>query len=129
MSIISYTAIYNADGGLVGEARYVLGHVFGLTECALCDVTHSPVRRKPEWDRMVARTAVPIRVLHRNEVAPELAVLLTGIALPIVIAHHDDGLVSQVLSVDELAALGGSVESFEVALREASPVFFHGKHS
>ena len=129
MSITSYTAVYNADGGLVGEARYVLGHIFGLTECALCDITHSPVRRKPEWDRMVALMTVPIHVLHRNEVAAELVVLVGSTALPIVIAHHDDGSVSEVLTAAELAALGGSVEAFALALAQATPVVNHGKDS
>lgn len=44
--IVRYTGIYNADGGLVGEVRYVVGHLLGTAECALCDITHSPVRRK-----------------------------------------------------------------------------------
>ena len=42
--------VYNADGGLVGEATYLVGHLLGRTQCALCDVTHSPVRRKPAWE-------------------------------------------------------------------------------
>lgn len=129
MTITSYTAVYNADGGLLGEARYVIGHIFGRTECALCDITHSPVRRKPEWDRMVARMEVPIHVLHRNEVAPELVTLLASTALPIVIAHYDDGSVSAVLAASELAELGGSVEAFGLALSEATPVVIHGKDS
>jgi hypothetical protein len=129
MSITSYSAVYNADGGLVGEARYVLGHIFGRTECALCDITHSPLRRKPEWDRMIARLPVPLHVLHRNELAPELAALLGGTALPVVIAHRDDGSVSQMLAADELAGLGGSVEAFALALGKATPVVLHGKDS
>ena len=59
-TIIAYTGIYNADGGVVGEVRYLFGHLFGSVECWLCDITHSPLRRKPEWDRMVARTGVPM---------------------------------------------------------------------
>jgi hypothetical protein len=129
MSITSYSAVYNADGGLVGEARYVLGHIFGRTECALCDITHSPLRRKPEWDRMIARLPVPLHVLHRNELAPELAAFLGGTALPVVIAHRDDGSVSQMLAADELAGLGGSVEAFALALGKATPVVIHGKDS
>lgn len=113
----------------MGEARYVIGHIFGRTECALCDITHSPVRRKPEWDRMVAQMAVPIHVLHRNEVAPELVALLGSTVLPIVIAHHNDGSVSAVLTASELAELGGSVEAFALALGQATPVVIHGKDS
>ena len=44
--------VYHADGGPIGEARYVLGRMLGTAHCGLCDITHSPVRRKPEWDRI-----------------------------------------------------------------------------
>ncbi|GAA1672382.1 hypothetical protein GCM10009807_15650 [Microbacterium lacus] len=71
-AIVGYSGIYNADGGVGGEIRYVLGHLFGSAECSLCDITHSPVRRKPEWDRMVARVGLPIVLLHRNELDPAL---------------------------------------------------------
>ena len=27
--------VYDADGGLVGEVRYVVGHLLGRAECAL----------------------------------------------------------------------------------------------
>jgi len=78
---------------------------------------------------MIARLPVPLHVLHRNELAPELAALLGGTALPIVIAHHDDGSVSRMLAADELAGLGGSVEAFALALGKATPVVLHGKDS
>ena len=43
---VSYSANYNADGGIVGEVRYVIGHLLGTAECALCDITHSPPQAK-----------------------------------------------------------------------------------
>ena len=46
--------VYDADGGLVGEVRYVVGHLLGRAECALCDITHGPVRRKQAFDELVA---------------------------------------------------------------------------
>ena len=51
--------VYHADGGPIGEARYVIGKLLGTAHCALCDITHSPVRRKREWDRMVAELGLP----------------------------------------------------------------------
>lgn len=36
-------AIYDADGGLVGGVRYVVGHRLGSAACALRDMTHSPM--------------------------------------------------------------------------------------
>lgn len=114
--IVRYTGIYNADGGLVGEVRYVVGHLLGTTECALCDITHSPVRRKPEWDRFVARLGIPFIALHRNELDDALTAAVHGETLPIVVAHRSDGSIVTVLSAAELTALGGSVEGLERAL-------------
>ncbi|TDN92291.1 hypothetical protein EV279_1810 [Microbacterium sp. BK668] len=114
--ITKYSGIYNADGGAIGEIRYAFGHLFGSAECALCTITHSLVRRKPAWDGMVDRIGVPIVLLHRNEVDERLAGAVRDIALPVVIAHHEDGSVSVALDADELAQLDGSVDDFEQAL-------------
>lgn len=115
-SVVRYSGIYNADGGVVGEIRYVFGHLFGSAECSLCDITHSPVRRKPEWDRMVARVGLPIVLLHRNELDGALAAAVRDIALPAVVAHHADGSTSVALNADDLRQLRGSVGEFERAL-------------
>jgi hypothetical protein len=115
--VVSYTGIYNADGGLVGEARYVIGHLFGTAECALCDITHSPVRRKREWDRMVQRLGIPVRLLHRNELDASLTGVVQSLTLPVVLAHRADGTVEVALTAERLSALDGSVDAFESALR------------
>ena len=115
-TIIGYSGIYNADGGVAGEIRYLFGHLFGSAECSLCDITHSLVRRKPEWDRMVSRMGVPIVVLHRNELDERLEAAVRDLALPVVIAHHSDGSDSVALTADQLRRLGGSVDDFEQAL-------------
>ncbi len=114
--ILRYSAIYNADGGIVGEVRYVIGHLLGTAECALCDITHSPVRRKPEWDRMLARLGVAVTVLHRNEVDPTLRAAIGTTPLPAVFAHHADGSTTVALTAEQLDAMGGSVSAFEAAL-------------
>jgi len=51
--------VYDADGGLRGELSCVFGHQPGRRQCGLCDITHSPVRRKAAWDAMVAGLSVP----------------------------------------------------------------------
>ncbi|WP_309620187.1 hypothetical protein [Salinibacterium sp.] len=114
--IVSYTAIYNANGGIVGEVRYVIGHLFGTAECALCDITHSPIRRKPEWDRMLQRLGVPMAVLHRNQLDAALIAALGTTPLPAVFAHHPDGSITVALTAGQLRTLGGSVSEFEKAL-------------
>ena len=104
--------IYNADGGLVGEARYVVGHLLGLTSCSLCDITHSPIRRKPEWDAMVQKLSVPITVVHKNELSPELSAWLEDATLPVVVGVDGDGDFQVVLDHETLDEAGGSVQAF-----------------
>ncbi|TQO20360.1 hypothetical protein FB472_1991 [Rhodoglobus vestalii] len=120
MAIIRYTGIYNADGGVWGETRYVIGHLLGTTACSLCDITHSPIRRKPEWDAMVTRLGVAFDVRHRNETTAAETEFAATTGLPVVLAHHDDGSITAILSDAELEAVRGSVGAFESALRAAA---------
>ncbi|MEN9621305.1 MAG: hypothetical protein RL499_1498 [Actinomycetota bacterium] len=109
--------VYNADGGLVGELRYIVGHLFGTTSCALCDITHSPVRRKREWDALVAELGVRVDLRHLNEL-DEREAAAVGDRAPIVLVERD-GMLSPLLDADQLDALDGSVSAFGVAVRAA----------
>jgi hypothetical protein len=111
--------IYNADGGLVGEARYVIGHLLGLTSCSLCDITHSPIRRKPEWDAMIAALDIPLTVLHRNELTPDLSDWVSSITLPAVVGKTNTGDFVLVLDAERLEQPAGSVSAFHAILVEA----------
>jgi hypothetical protein len=117
---VSYSelvGVYDANGGLLGEAAYVWGRLRGTRHCSLCDITHSTWRRKPEWDAMVARLPVPMRVLHLNEIDADLAAATARVGAPVVLARADDDWV--VLARDEeLEALDGSVERFERLLHD-----------
>ena len=108
--------IYHADGGAVGEVKYVLGKLLGTTHCALCDITHSPIRRKPAWDSMVTRIEVPFTLLHLNELPADVATATTAVGSPVVLARLDDNSLVQVLGPADLDQLHGSLEAFEVAL-------------
>jgi hypothetical protein len=111
--------VYHADGGPIGEARYVIGRLMGTTHCALCDITHSPVRRKPAWDRMVAELGVPLELLHLNEMPPAIAAATTRHGSPAVLARYADGSIEPVLLPADLEVLAGSVDAFSIALRAA----------
>jgi hypothetical protein len=109
--------IYDADGGLAGETRYVVGHLLGRLECALCDITHGRVRRKPVFDELRDSLGVPLVLLHRNERTPDL-VAATGADLPRVVAQVDGGYVTLLARAD-LERCEGDVRRFEQALRDA----------
>lgn len=111
--------VYHADGGAIGEAKYVIGKLMGTAHCALCDITHSPVRRKPAWDRMVADLGVAFELLHLNEMPPAIAAATARHGSPVVLGRFGEGTVEPLLLPADLEMLGGSIDAFSVALRGA----------
>jgi len=109
--------VYNADGGLVGELRYIVGHVLGTVSCALCDITHSPIRRKRGWDFLVADLGVRVDLRHLNEL-DERETAAVGDSAPVVLVDRD-GMLTPLLDTAQLDALDGSVSAFGVAVRAA----------
>lgn len=118
-TVTEIIGIYHADGGPVGEAKYVLGKLLGRAHCALCDITHSPVRRKPAWDEMVQRIARPIELLHLNEQPADVAEFSAVVGTPSVLGRTDSGEFVVLMDADELERLGGSIEEFERLLTAA----------
>ncbi len=120
--VVELVGVYNADGGPVGEARYVIGKLLGRAHCALCDVTHSPVRRKPEWDRMVGRLGVPVILLHRNEAPADVVTAVAASGTAAVLARTSDGTLLSLLGPADLEEMQGSVARFEDAVAAALSV-------
>lgn len=110
-----FIGVYHADGGLVGEARYIIGHLLGRTQCALCDITHSPVRRKRQWDAFVASLPVPFRLYHLNEMPLDVAHLVGMHGSPAVLWRSGPDL-TVVLGPAELASMDGSVQRLAARL-------------
>ena len=111
-----YIGVYNADGGLVGEAKYIVGHLLGRVHCALCDITHSPVRRKKAWDEMVAGLGVPFTLFHLNEMPADVAEVVATSGSPIVLVRDGRGL-RVAMGPDELERMDGSVAQFARSLK------------
>lgn len=109
--------VYNANGGLVGEVRYIVGHLLGTTSCALCDITHSPIRRKREWDALVAELGIHVDLRHLNEL-DERESAAVGEQAPIVLVERN-GMLEPLLDAAQLDVLDGSVSAFGVAVRDA----------
>jgi hypothetical protein len=111
--------VYDADGGLVGEVRYVVGHLLGRAECALCDITHGPVKRKADFDGLVERLEAEghrIEVHHRNEQSPAQAEASTGQLPCVLVAERPDGPWSVLVDADALRGCGGDVAAFGAVL-------------
>lgn len=115
----SLLGVYDADGGLLGEARYVIGRIRGTSHCGLCDITHSPVRRKREWNDLVNRFEAPINVAHRNELPANATADIAKMKLPVVVGLGADGRCICLLDAEALDSCSGSVADFEAALARA----------
>ena len=111
--VVEIVGVYNADGGLAGEAKYFLGKTFSNTHCALCDITHSGVRKKREWVEGCDSSQVPLRMVHLNERDEEQARACT-LGTPTVLFKYADGTVEAVLGPEELEVNGSVYEFFKL---------------
>ena len=117
MTVTRLVGVYRADGGLRGELRYLAGHYFHGQSCSLCDITHSPFRRKAAWNAAVAELGIPFSLVHLNEMEPGLAEFV-GDRAACVVAETAAGW-QMVLGNDTLSSLHGEVPAFFAALRAA----------
>ena len=108
--------VYDADGALIGEAKYWFGTLFGAEHCSLCDITHHRFGKRGSFKECAERIGTPIEYLHRDDLtAAQRAV---AVALPAVLGESGSGLVL-LLGRSELGDLEGDVTAFEAALTAA----------
>jgi hypothetical protein len=116
--------IYRADGGLLGELRYLAGHLLKGEHCTLCDITHAGVSRKRSWDAAVAERGIPFTLLHRNEMDPGLEAFVADRAACVV--AEDAGSYVLLLGNDDLQACKGNVDAFFARLDQAMATHLSG---
>ena len=108
--------VYKADGGLLGELSYFFGHLVGIKHCSLCDITHSPIRKKAQFkafeQRLLNERGIATRLVHMNERSERELAASKG-REPCVLLEYEDGSISMFLDYEELKAAGGRVGSFE----------------
>ena len=102
--------IYNASGTLAGELNYLYGKYFLGDHCELCDITHSTVSVKPEWEEWIGALLCESYVLHTNE-AKAMDIDLSQFVLPVVLLDTGNGL-EELISKSEMAECGKGVVSF-----------------
>ncbi len=126
MAIKTLIGVYKADGGLVGELAYFFGHLVGTKECSLCDITHSPFRKKREFKELETSLrndfGIAFRLVHMNERTEKELAASAG-REPCVLLQHEDDSISMFLDFMELKAADGSVKSFEKLVRTRLDLF------
>ena len=108
--------VYNADGGILGELSYFFGHLVGIKSCSLCDITHSPIKKKNDFKafekRLLEERGIAFRLVHMNE-RTEVELAASKGREPCVLLQYEDGSISMFLDYVELKTSKGSVKSFE----------------
>jgi hypothetical protein len=112
-------AIYDADGSLLGELRYLAGKLTGQASCALCEISHGlNPRGKRAW-RTACRALPEVTWLHRDEQDDALHRFTAG-RLPCVVTVRVSRQAStMLLTREQLAECHGDLSDFEQRLRRA----------
>ena len=124
---IRLIGVYNADGGVVGELKYFFGHLVGIAKCELCDITHSPIRRKVSFDRLAGELkteyGLDFTLLHLNE-RTEAETKASAAKEPCVLAEYPDGSLGMFLDRQELRVVDGDIDRFAKLVRARLALFF-----
>ena len=107
--------VYNANGGLWGEAMYFLKKGLGIAKCELCTITHAGVKERPEWRSSKADLPGDVIGLHRNELTGAQRDFIAG-AYPCVIAEQGAEL-TWILKPHQLSALQGDPRALTQAIQ------------
>ncbi len=100
--------VYDANGGVLGEAAYFIRKWLGIGKCELCAVTHRGLQPRDAWVRATEDVDVPIVLLHRNELEPRLRTFIDG-AFPCVLGEQDGNL-NWILRPEEIGPYVGEPE-------------------
>jgi hypothetical protein len=116
--IVRLIGVYDADSTLRGELAYWVGARLGRRHCALCEITHGSVRRRPEWKARLADLPVPFDTYHRDD-QPDGVRLAAGRAVPVVVAETELDMVL-LLSPRDVEACDGSIAGLVDAIGTAA---------
>lgn len=111
--------IYKADGGIVGELTYFFGHLVGVRNCSLCNISHSPIMKKSSFKalekHLLAEHGIVVRMIHLNERNDRERKASEG-REPCMLLEYPDQSLSMFLDAADLKALSGSLTSLKKLL-------------
>ncbi len=106
--------VYKADGGIAGELAYFFGHLIGTRSCSLCDISHSPIKKKSAFKalerELLEKQSIAVRMIHMNE-RNERELRASDGREPCILLEYPDESISMFLDAVDLKALSGNVSS------------------
>ena len=88
-----------------------------IEECALCEITYTPIGKRRAWVRCAQRLGVIVDELHRDELPAEWGLARTE--LPCVLARVGAETPAVLLAREQIAECRGRVEQLETRLLDA----------
>ena len=105
-----FIAIYNANGGILGEIRYFLGKIFKDKHCELCDITHILAWKKKSWKEFEKLLGCDLQVLHLNDQSSTMK-KITDNKTPCILVKKEKSY-GILITYQDLASWGSSVSKF-----------------
>jgi hypothetical protein len=109
--------VYDGDSGLAAMLLDVVKKTAGREECALCEITNSPLGKRSAWRQCEVRLGLIVDELHRNQLPADWGI--SRGSLPCVLGRRREELPVVLITRDEISACRGSVELLESRLRSA----------
>jgi hypothetical protein len=109
--------VYDADSGLVALLLDACKKCVGREDCALCEITYSPVGKRREWAACERRLGVPVDELHRDRLPPAWGI--SPAQLPCILGRSGEDRPVVLLSREEISSCGRSIAELERRLRDA----------
>jgi hypothetical protein len=109
--------VYNGDSGLGALLLDVVKKAAGREDCALCEITYSPVGKRRAWTACQARLGMPVEELHRDRLPAAWGIMRSE--LPCILGRHGDTRPFVLVTCAEIRACNGSVAELERRLRTA----------
>ena len=109
-SIITIYCIYNAEGSITGELKYLLLKYFYGFKCSMCEITHNNLFEKKEWRNQTSQSSYDIKAVHLDEQPDDLYQFSYGKA-PCVVGKNSKGF-KFIFTNDELNSFRGDVQQF-----------------
>ena len=80
--------IYNAEGSIFGEIRYLYNKYIKDIKCSMCDITHNSFSEKSDWVKKCIEFPFKIECLHLDELPIEIKDIVKDNA-PCVVTQKD----------------------------------------
>lgn len=106
--------VYDGDSGLRAMLFDVAKKCAGREECALCELTYSPLGQRSEFRECKSRLGVAVDELHRDQLPAEWGV--SRAQLPCILGRVGAARPFVVVTREEIIACGGRMSVLEAKL-------------